>query len=71
MQKFQAFMTWVGVRLKAFAGGVAAGLSYLIGVWGEQTTVSEAFTGLTAAQWGLFILATLGGWGVTHQVRNR
>ena len=35
-------LTKIGKGAKAFASGVAAGLAYLIGVWGEQATVSEA-----------------------------
>lgn len=56
---------------KAFASGVAAGLSYLIGVWGEQATVSDAFSGMTAQQWGLLALTVLGGWGITYRATNR
>lgn len=61
----------LGRAAKAFASGIATGLSYLVGVWGEQTTTSEAFTSLTAQQWGLFALAVLGGWGVTYRTKNR
>jgi len=63
-------MAYIGKAAKAFASGIAAGLAYLIGVWGEQATVSDAFSSLTAQQWGLLALTVLGGWGVTYRTKN-
>lgn len=71
MEKLDMVLSWMGKRTKAFAGGISSGLAYLVGVWGEETAVGDAFVTLSAQQWGLFILAVLGGWGVTHQARNR
>ena len=66
-------MHWIWPRIKAtakaLASGVAAGLAYLVGVWGESTTTDQAFN-LTAQQWALLALSMLGAWGVTWRTAN-
>lgn len=66
---WQTIWTYAKKTAKAVASGVAAGLAYLVGVWGESTAASEAFN-LTAQQWGLLVLTVLGAWGVTYSTRN-
>lgn len=66
--------TWhrVSRAAKAVAAGPAAGATYLLGVWSEDThSFAEAFGGMTPNQWLLFGLSVLGGWGVTYTVKNR
>lgn len=55
----------------AVSGGVYAGLTYLVGVWGEQVTVHDAFAGMTAQQWGLCALAIMGGMGLGQAAKRR
>ena len=69
MDKFTMVTDYIKATLKAVASGIAAGLAYLVGVWGESTAASEAFN-LTAQQWGLLALTVLGAWGVTYRVTN-
>jgi hypothetical protein len=63
MDTFRQITAYLAKVAKAVASGVAAGLAYLLGVWGESTTVDQAFD-LTAQQYGLLVLSVLGAWGI-------
>lgn len=71
MKIWKAVGSGIQRAVESVTGGVVAGLSYLVGVWGTQATLNEAFSAMTAQQWGLFALAFLGGMGVGQAQKNR
>jgi hypothetical protein len=56
---------------KAIAGGVAAGLSYLIGVVSAEANIGEAFSSMTAIQWFGLALSIMAVYGVVYAVPNK
>ena len=76
MSNFPGVWPLVKRTAKALGAAAAAGISYLVGVWGAsaelaEASLSEALNAMTGLQWGLFALAILGSWGVTYRARNQ
>lgn len=56
---------------KAIGSGVAAGATFLLGVWSESVGLSEAFSTMSGVQWLGLSLSILGAYGITYRVPNR
>lgn len=55
---------------KAIGAGVAAGATFLLGVWSESAALNEAFDAMTGVQWLGLVLSIAGAYGIIYRVPN-
>ena len=68
---FDPAIDYIKGAFKAFAAGIVAGATYLMGVIGGDDTVSEAFNSMTAMQWLGLTISILAAYGIVYRTPNK
>ena len=70
MKQFPGVWPLVKYTAKAVGAALSASVWYLVGIWSESASFTEAWTTMSGVQWLGLAGAILTAWGVSYRAKN-